>query len=325
LQEQINLIELRSICVTGANSLQVNQSMNQDEAELHYELASLALTKQIQLPDAWMSLQRENLVKLRSELLSMQGGNPDSTNQIQIASQGQGCYRIDAQYLEAVTTLIADTQLMSLTDALQTMVIEVMNYMTKTFPASSHEWSTVHSARQKLHQFAEVHCGGSFRTCYTCETPVPIYKIVSLLFHASDRCDESGMLSDAIRNCAFFYKGLDTEFADNPDTKVACGTVWRGLRYNFPNFATYYKQGTELVIYEPKSASRDRLQASAFATAYGTLYEIRLSKAYDMKSMSVYSAEDELVLPLGSTFKVCSAIANEGGPNLVVLQQTEQR
>merc|ERR1712232_1311471 len=138
-------------------------------------------------------------------------------------------------------------------DTLTGMTEEIMNLT---------QWGEddTRSTLQRLDQ----HCKGNYARCYSVEKPVPVYRVVSEIFHSLDRVGEGGECSRAVQRCAPFYKGLERDLMTAEDAPH--GTVlYRGCAFNFPNLNEYYKEGAEIIFYEPKSASEKRSVAEYFA------------------------------------------------------------
>lgn len=230
-----------------------------------------------------------------------------------------GCFRVDETYLRLLKAMMLTLEDTNLQCALNRMRVHVVKYMTKYRPEEA-LFQTDDGAKAKLDSFALEDCAGSFRACYSAER-IPVYDIVSTLYHSQARVDKSGALSKAVRDCAEFYKGLETELKSDRAHYVTSMTVYRGVSYHFIDLTEYYAVGTELAMYEPKSWSRSRAKALQFATSSGTLYEMQLMLGHDIHHVSFLPDEWEVVVALGTRFRVIDRIVDHSGPNIVRLQQ----
>merc|ERR1719223_2404235 len=243
-----------------------------------------------------------------------------SEDEMKEKSAGALLFRIDQEYLNHLAELMTEVETGELLDALRMMRKEIQTYMRKQFPTQANDWNT---EEKTMHKLADLNkrCEGNFVKCYTAES-IPVYKVASQCFHSPKRIGEDGTLSDELRHCAPFYKGLhealqQCSLCDGP----ALTHAWRGVDFDFPNFETYYQRGTIFAVYEPKSLSRNKDVAEKFAGPDGTIFKFILKTAYQIHESSFFPTEQELLVQMGTKLEVLDVSVVAGSPNQVTLME----
>lgn len=167
-------------------------------------------------------------------------------------------------------------------------------------------------------------CMDSFVAAYTAEH-IPVYSTASGAFHAEDRLSH-GEFSEQVLRCAPFYVGLNEELLQMPVVgggDIASLTLWRGVKFPFPDLEGHFAKGRIVMFYEPKSASENEDKARAFSGKQGTLFKIKVRKAYKISHKSFFKEEEEVLIPMFSAFVVQEVVNNrdKSQPDCVVLLQ----
>lgn len=137
-------------------------------------------------------------------------------------------------------------------------------------------------------------------------------------------------LSQDVIAAAAYYKGLFVAIDGLPESFQHSGKVFRGIKHQFSpeEFSVNFKNGRCITFFEPRSTSTDRDIASGFGGGTLnpgiTLFEIESCRGFNMKWLSFFASEAEVLMPMLSTFEVVAADNSDPLCHVVKLKQKKE-
>lgn len=138
-------------------------------------------------------------------------------------------------------------------------------------------------------------------------------------------------LSQDVIAAAAYYKGLLVAIDRLPESFQHSGKVFRGIKHQFSpeDFSINFKHGRCITFFEPRSTSTEFDVASGFGCSSQhqgvTVFEIEACRGFDMKWLSFFPLEAEVLLPMLSTFEVVATDTSDPLCHVVKLKQNMER